>query len=389
MGEALEHIEAWLAAGLIDEATAARLRAAEASGPEVGAVGRAAPGSTAPRTSSALADFGGASSAFGPAVSIGELFGYLGGIFLLGAWAAFVDQVGDGSESSYGLGAAVAALGAAVGGLALRRGDARRSRAAGVCFLVSTVLAAGAGLELARSLDIADAMAFVVAGVLGVAAGGVFRWVHPSLLTQVALLAGLTLLATAGLQWISDTFARPAGWDDYGVFRPRSGPDPLLQVIGQAAWWMVWALAIGYLGLLEDRGVAGSGDGPARRRAALTRFWAGVVAVLGLTVAVRLEDGASAYLLARVVPAWLGDLVILLLCALLIERAFRRGATGFLWAAALGIVIALTDLNVTYVTGNTWVVLLIEGAILLAVGYSAERLRRVVRGRRPVDGTPA
>lgn len=389
MGDVSAHIESWLEAGLIDEATAARLRAAEAVAHGAQAPGRAAPRSAALQAAPVLADPGSAASVIGPTVSIGELFGYLGGAFLLGAWSALVSQLGDGSELSYGLGAALAALGVAVVGLALGRTDPRRSRAAGVCFLTSTVLVVGAGLALAESVGIEGPVAWLVAGVLGTAVGVVFRWRHPALLTQLALLVSLTVLAVAGLQWVSDTISRPAGWDDRGSFQPRTGPDPVLLVVGQAIWWMAVALGVGYLGLLEDRRGREVGDGAAHRRAALTRFWAGLVAVLGVSAAVRMEDEVSEYLLVRVVPPVLGDLVILLLCAVLIERAFRRDATAFLWAAAVGVVIALTDLNVTYIADNTWVALLIEGVILVAVGVSADRLRRILQGLRPEGVAPA
>lgn len=157
--------------------------------------------------------------------------------------------------------------------------------------------------------------------------------------------------------------------------------------MGQAAWWLLFGLGVGYLGLLEQRRARAFDDGTAYRRAALTRLWAGLAAVVGLSVAMRMDEMTSEYVSVRVVPPVLGDVAILLLCAVLIERAFRREATPFLWAAALGMVIALTDLNVSYIAGNTWVALLIEGAILLAVGVSADHLRRVVRGPRPQRDT--
>ena len=85
---------------------------------------------------------------------------------------------------------------------------------------------------------------------------------------------------------------------------------------------------------------------------------------------------------------WIGDLALLVLSAILVERAFRRDATSFIYAAALGLMIALTDFNLTYLSGSTEVALLIEGLILLAVGVIADRLRRRIgRGEAPkVDG---
>jgi len=76
------------------------------------------------------------------------------------------------------------------------------------------------------------------------------------------------------------------------------------------------------------------------------------------------------------VEPWIGDLALLVLSAILVERAFRRDATSFIYAAALGLLIALTDFNLNYLSDSTEVALLIEGLILLAVGVAADRLRR-------------
>ena len=64
---------------------------------------------------------------------------------------------------------------------------------------------------------------------------------------------------------------------------------------------------------------------------------------------------------------------------MLIERAFRRDATSFIYAAALGLILALTDFNVSYLSDSPEVALLVEGLILLGVGVAADRLRRRVR----------
>ena len=86
---------------------------------------------------------------------------------------------------------------------------------------------------------------------------------------------------------------------------------------------------------------------------------------------------------------WIGDLALVVLSAILVERAFRRDATSFIYAAALGLMIALTDFNLTYLSGSTEVALLIEGLILLAVGVVADRLRRRIgRGDAPKLGAP-
>ena len=78
---------------------------------------------------------------------------------------------------------------------------------------------------------------------------------------------------------------------------------------------------------------------------------------------------------------------MLALSAILVERAFRRDATSFIYAAALGLMVALTDFNLTYLSDTTEVALLIEGLILLAVGLAADRLRRRIGrdGAQPVE----
>ena len=82
---------------------------------------------------------------------------------------------------------------------------------------------------------------------------------------------------------------------------------------------------------------------------------------------------------------------MLVLAAVLVERAFRRDATSFIYAAALGLIVALTDFNVSYLSNSTEIALLIEGLILLGVGVAADRLRRRI-GRSgdvpPVEPQP-
>ena len=78
---------------------------------------------------------------------------------------------------------------------------------------------------------------------------------------------------------------------------------------------------------------------------------------------------------------------MLVLAAILVERAFRRDATSFIYAAALGLMIALSDFNLTYLSDTTEAALLFEGLILLAVGFAADRLRRRIGrdGAQPVE----
>jgi hypothetical protein len=52
-----------------------------------------------------------------------------------------------------------------------------------------------------------------------------------------------------------------------------------------------------------------------------------------------------------------------------------------MYAAALALIVALTDFNVSYLSGSTELALLAEGLILLGVGVVANQLRgRIGRG---------
>ena len=166
-----------------------------------------------------------------------------------------------------------------------------------------------------------------------------------------------------------------------------TGPDPLILVVATAAWWLATAVGIALIGLREARIADRDADPGAGRRAAISRFWAGLTAVIGLWQAISRSATFADGEYGRVVEPWVGDLALLALSAILVERAFRRDATSFIYAAALGLLIALTDFNLTYLSDSTEAALLIEGLILLAVGFAADRLRRRIGrdGARPVD----
>jgi hypothetical protein len=370
MDQVLERIAAWEAAGVIDSATADRLRLAETERPSKGE------SATRPGPSSIA-------SVFGPGVTIGEMFAYLGGAFLLGAYETFVFRAAgpDGPPLlPITIGTAIAAIALALLGAYLMKGDARRRRAAGVMFALAVAHIGSAGVAAAGAAN----LGWPAAGVIGAAAATLaaiaFRLVHPALLTQVALLASITSFAALLLSWLESVVFPAPSFDRIGEFIPEGGPDPLLLVAISAAWWLAVAVIIGLIGLREARN---AGDDAAGRRAALTRLWAGLVAVIGLATSV----SRSAYLewsgYTRVVQPWVGDLAILVLSAILVERAFRRETSAYVYAAALGLMIALTDFNFTYLSSSTEVGLLIEGVILLAVGVGADRLRRRIGQSAP------
>ena len=370
----LDRIAAWQAAGLIDPETAIRLRSDEADREEE-APADAESVPEARRGPSTIAQI------FGPSVTIGEMFAYLGGAFILGAFDAFMTRLA-GFDADGGVGLAIGYGFAAIVligiGWFLARGEARERRAAGVLFAVAVGHVAAAGFALTAAFS----MEFWSAGVVVAAWASVFaiglRLYLPALTTQFTLLASLTGLAAALLSLIEHLVVPETVFTDSGAVVPNGGPSALLILVATAAWWLVFAAILGILGLIEAR----SGDDPATgRRAAMTRLWAGITAVAGLASAV----SQSAYDpetgdWGRVLEPWIGDVALIVLALILVERAFRRGAGTFVYAAALALVIALTDFNFSYLSDSTEVGLLIEGLILLAAGFAVGKLRRRIGG---------
>jgi hypothetical protein len=386
MSDAVAHIDAWLAAGLIDRATAERLRAAapgappaDSDGTVAAVVAPAAIGAPEARVS-------------GPTMTVAEVFGYLGGAFLLAAWFALFGRVAsDGSDPELVLavGSGIAAGVMAALGAVLRSGVARSRRAAGVAFVVAVFNAGAAAtsVAVAAGLDWPIVVVVGTATALVVAIG--LRAAHPAMLTQFGLLVALTSTAGAVLSWVQSIVFPNRGFLGLEIESPRD-TDPLILVVGSAGWWLACAVLIGFLGLRESRSTADDGHDDAARRASMTRLWAGFVAVGGLQTAIGLSgyDADGSY--GRILEPWVGDLGLLIVSVALIERAFNREATSYVYAAALGLILALTDFNFTYLSGSTESGLALEGLILLGAGLGADRLRRRVAaaGRPPTDAPP-
>ncbi|HEX5015171.1 MAG TPA: hypothetical protein VFV72_13555 [Candidatus Limnocylindrales bacterium] len=367
--EVLQRIAGWQAAGLIDAATAERLRSAELTTP-----------AEPPGPDSETARPGVLASFFGPSVSIVEAFSYVGGAFLLGSWSALIVRLSGeaASESSREwiivAGIAIAAAAFFVLGWILDGRSPRMSRAAGVMFLLSALSIWGGAYANAEIFLDGSIVAVVGAGA-GLVAALAFRKLHPSLLTQLAMLATLTGLVSA-LLGLLDELLYPEASLPLGTYVERGLPSALVA----AAAWIGCAVVIGVIAVAESR----SDDPAAARRAALTRFWAGVTAVSGVAYSLMQtnfdETGAH-----RVIEPWIADLAVLIVAAVLLERAFRREAASYVLAAALGVIIALTDFNATYFAPSSGaeVALLVEGLLLIAIAFAAERISRRVTGRRP------
>jgi hypothetical protein len=375
MSDVLARIDAWETDGLIDPATAERLRAAETSREPETAIDLTGPtGPAAPAAPVDLPDRarGPAFSAvFGPGVTVGEMFAYLGIGFLLGAWTAFVARLSGGSSNTalVGVGFGIAAAALVILGFVLRNGDARQRRAAGVAFVGATSYAAAATAALVEPNVDGDILALIV-GFVALLVAAVLRRLHPALTTEFGLLGAVTGFGAAAMSWIERSIS-----PRYDAFNggELSGIDPLGPALLQAGGWLLLALALGLYAIRVAR--ADGGDPAAMQRAALVRAWAGLVAVIGLATALTRSayDGEE---YRRVMPAWAADVAILVLAVILVERAFRRDSGAFLFAAGVGFLAALTDFNFTYLTDSTEIGLLVEGVILLGVGFIADRLRR-------------
>jgi hypothetical protein len=197
-------------------------------------------------------------------------------------------------------------------------------------------------------------------------------------LTEIALLGAITGLVGSSLQLLDQVlYPEP----ELGGFATRG----IGSVAMEAIAWVGCAIVIGLIALVEART---SGEAAARR-ATLARFWAGVTAVSGVAVAVTRTECTEVGC-ARALEPWVAAMIVLIVAAVLLERAFRRESGAYVLAAALGVVIALTDLNATYfapTTGNE-VALLAEGLLLITIAVVAERVtRRIARGR-PDDRPP-
>ncbi|HEY2917169.1 MAG TPA: hypothetical protein VGI98_08150 [Candidatus Limnocylindrales bacterium] len=387
--EVLARIAAWEAAGLIDPEIAARLRAAEAA-ERAGAVGpaaMAAPAAAAPGGGSAeIAARSAVAAAFGPPPSIVELFAYLGSGFVLAAWHVLSSTGGDNPLEWIGPAIALALIGVVLG-----RGDERQRRAAGVAFAAAT---AHVFVGTQHVLDPSGPeLGFMIAGAAATLAAVAFRRWLPAVLTQLALLGALVLLAASALNWLGLVLLPSPEYIDFsGV--PPSDPNGVVRAILSAAWWIAWAVGFGALGLWEARragaAVATDPDLAAAgwRRSAATRVVAGLTIVIGAASAIMTRSYLSDGSYDRVLPAWAGDGLLLVIALGLLGLAIRRGATAYLYPAALGLIVALTDANGTYVAEQTGIALalLVEGVILIGAGFSAERLRRRVIGGPPAPG---
>jgi hypothetical protein len=361
----LERIAAWQAAGLIDPETAERLRAAEATS-EASAAPRAGVGW--------LAGHGGLSAA--------EFFGYLGGGFVLAAyyWIVAQNAPGDGGHA-IGIAAGVAAAGFVAAGYALRTGAGGRARASAALLLFGGVQAWWSGLLLLDAVISDPDLRGVVASLVWLGIALLAGRAAVGLATRAGVLAASSASAwtAAGL---AGAWLFPAPPDDQGF---AVAGDPLRTLL-LFAWFAVVGTALGWF---AEREAAGATDDPSHwRRLTLTRFWAAMTVVVGGSTAV-LGWGFAG---GRGLAPFLGDALLLTGSGAIAVFALRVGSFAYLLPVGLAVLIALTDLNGTYVVASTGLggALLLEGLVLIAVGWGIEMLRRRLAARgadRDGDGS--
>jgi len=381
----LERIDGWQAAGLIDGDTAERLRADEAARSEDGQP-LSDPGAPAAPAGGGIPSLIG--SIFGPAPSVTEVFAYIGAGFLVVAWHVLIGPLfapqytDDGLVSRSPLGAVlewgVPVVVLAIVGWAFSAGDAVRRRAAGLAFAIATLHVWG-GTNAVLPFDLGYQDGNAVATVAAAAAAVIFRWRYAALATQATLLAAV---AAFGLAAYATLGARLFPFSDFG----EPSGDPKVQAILTTAWWLLVALGFAGLAWREVRAIAAAPDpaaaAAADRRANLSRFAAGLTAVLGTAFGLAFGDRFRAGALE---PA-IGDVAVLIECGVLVWLAGRRGP-AYLYPAAIGVIIALSHLNAVYLAEETGmgIALLVEGAILLGAGFIADRFRRAITP--PPSGT--
>lgn len=376
MTDVQARIDAWERDGLIDGATAGRLRQAEAT---ASALASTQPVDPPPVVASpsrrGRIELGPAGE---PAVSAGEMFAWLGVIFVLAAWTTFVTRLaGENLGSTIVAGGfAIAAVGLLVFGVVLRSGSARRRRAAGPALVVAAAYVAAAAAPIVNDAFTDTQVRVLLVAIIALAATAAARRIQPGLATQLGVLIAITTAGAALIAWGQSLLP----YRDFDL-TSQTSPDPRAGGLIAAFGWLATGLILGLLAIVEERSGPGprEDDGAPERRAGLTRLWAGLTAVGGFASAVT-QQTYTEFGPSRIVEPWLADALILAVALFLVQRAFLRDSGAFLLAAGVGFVIALTDFNFSYLSTSTEIGLLIEGGILLAVGVVADRLRRRLTG---------
>jgi hypothetical protein len=375
----LDRIAAWEQAGLIDPTTAGRLRQAEE-----GEAGQPFAGADRPPSGNQPRGL-----VLSLPIGITELFAYLGSFFVLGAWETSVTTNIpdiDANRWTWGilaLGVPAVAL-SAFGYWLTSRGDGRSRRAAGLAWLVAIWYVVGAVFLAEGELGLRDPLVMgLVAFGCGLLAAVAFCWRLPALTTLFGLVASGFLTALYGQVWVHVTILG-SSWP---VLAEGVSSAAALVWIGYTALW--WWCVAGVIEIVAETCTGRTRPGVVGRMA-LTRFLGGLVAVFGTEMAVTVSqrDPARLYWSVRVLEPAAGDLILIGVCAVLLVLGARLRTGAYLWPAALGVLIALSEVNATYLaSSDTASALFVEALILFGVAGAAHLFRRTLTGADPWPGT--
>jgi hypothetical protein len=375
--QVLDRIASWERSGLIDHDLADRLRAAEAA--ETDALPASQPAveiaTSAARTRS---------SGF-----ILDFFAYLGGVFLLLAWYAWVANDLPLQEvdrlRALGIAALVPAilLGAA-GWMLASRDDERTQRASAVA-LVAAVPNAGvaawallqaAGIETSTGGSVTLVAGAGVALLVAIAA----RMRRPSMLTQGALLTAWGVFAFEVAGWVEGGL-----WsrDEFGDITRSTNEELLWNLARLGWWWVIAAIPAIVLVLRPDRSPGHEA------RDSVARVGIGAIAVLGSgSAALATYDWSSARGGQPVFGVWPAAGIMLGVGVVFVLAARRSGSRIHLVTAGASILIGLSYLNAELVVDalGAPAALLVEGVILLGVAGLGWAAGRLITGKRVASG---
>ena len=344
----LERINSWERAGLIDAAIAGRLRLAEEREPA-----------------------GSAAAASRAATGAGLVVTAVGGGFVLAAWywlvGRFVADTGTDQAAAFAVGTFLPALLFAGAGLAVR--TTRRRVGGALLVLAAAHVGVAAALldQVIRPGQPNEDLA--IGSLVSFGATTLARLRHRDAATTAGAVLGIGAVALACGPFLEQhLFAGPS---------PEAGGGAGVMPLLRAAWWLALACAAVTVGAWEARQT----DDEAGVRAGIARFGGAAYGILGASMAL-LTSGRY----GPIEPV-VGVAIVLLVVAAFVGLSLRTGATGPLYVAALGIVIALSALNAAYILDDVGMgpALLLEGLILVGVGLATDRARRGVRGR-PASG---
>lgn len=356
----LTRIDQWLAEGLIDQETAERLRAAEAGG---------AHGAGTPSSLSGPSDW--------LRFSAVEFFAYIGIGFVVAAYYWAVTQQ-TSEELALGIAIALASAVFLIAGWVTRGRVGAIGRAASPALLVGGLQVPFATFLMLEPAELVEVLRLALAAFVWLVVALAATWRLRSLPTQIGWLS-----AAVAFAWFTAAYLGEVLFGSSEGFEPDA--QDTMRYLLLAISMVVVAMFAALVGEREARDAAG--DPGARRRAALTRFWAGMTAVVGLSVTLLVPASAD---LATVEPI-VCQAIVLLAALVLVAVSARTSALSYLLPGGLGVVLALTAFNAEYISDEigTAGALLVEGLVLLGAGVGVQVARSRLLMRRTAAGSHA